>query len=260
MIPRTFVVPLDGSDFATRALAVGRSFAWRVDGRVLVVSVAPEHDAGGARRRVRELVQSQQPVDTEVLFLEPGDPASAILSVTSNSDDHMICMTSHGRGGLRWAILGSVAEKVMQASARPILLVGRNCGDHVGNGPLLVGDDGSDAAEAIADDALFWAKTFGFDLEVAVVIHPLDIENAAHPEPLLEPVVDRFHRRGVDVQPTVLRSEYTAGALADHAASIGASMIATAKHSRPPHQRLALGSVTMGVLNAAPCPLLVAHA
>src|SRR5437016_4921889 len=114
MIPRTVVVPLDGSDFSTRALAVGRSFAWRVDGRVLAVSVAPDHDAEGAAERVRAAVHIPQPVPTDLLFLDQGDPAAAISSVARDGHDRIVCMTSHGRGGLRWAVLGSVAETVVR--------------------------------------------------------------------------------------------------------------------------------------------------
>ena len=37
-------------------------------------------------------------------------PADAIAAVVGESDDRVVCMTSHGRGGLRWSVLGSTAE------------------------------------------------------------------------------------------------------------------------------------------------------
>jgi hypothetical protein len=61
-------------------------------------------------------------VHTEVLAA--GDVASAIVArAERDPGTSMIAMATHGRSGLgRW-LLGSVAEKVLQAVPRPLLLV-----------------------------------------------------------------------------------------------------------------------------------------
>lgn len=52
-----------------------------------------------------------------------GDPANEIIDLARNTADNLIAMTTHGRSGIgRW-VLGSVAEKVVQHSRDPVLLV-----------------------------------------------------------------------------------------------------------------------------------------
>ncbi|PQJ35224.1 universal stress protein [Salinibacter sp. 10B] len=56
-------------------------------------------------------------------IVQRGDPASLILNAASSVDD-LIVMATHGRSGLRRAMLGSVAEEVV-AQARGPVLTGR---------------------------------------------------------------------------------------------------------------------------------------
>jgi nucleotide-binding universal stress UspA family protein len=50
-----------------------------------------------------------------------GAVAAAIESVTQPGD--LIVMTSHGRGGIRRWIIGSVAEQLVRTATVPVLLV-----------------------------------------------------------------------------------------------------------------------------------------
>jgi nucleotide-binding universal stress UspA family protein len=52
-----------------------------------------------------------------------GDPASAILEHADQTAPSLIAMSTHGRGGLRRLILGSVAEEVLRRSPRPLFLL-----------------------------------------------------------------------------------------------------------------------------------------
>jgi nucleotide-binding universal stress UspA family protein len=189
-------------------------------------------------------------------------PAEAIALVAHEDDDRTVCMTSHGRGGLRWAMLGSVAEDVVRRSDRPMLLVGRHCATDVDvrRGPVLLCVDGSAASEYVAPAAAAWADRLGLGLDVAIVVHPLDVPDAEHPDELLDPITERLAAHGIACAPAMLRASYAAGELADHADSIGASMIAMTTRARRGAGRVTLGSVTMGVLGSARCPVLVAHA
>ena len=45
--------------------------------------------------------------------------AEEIVEAMKGDDDRIVCMTTHGRGRLRWAVLGSVAEDVVQHADRP---------------------------------------------------------------------------------------------------------------------------------------------
>jgi len=52
-----------------------------------------------------------------------GDPASEIIDIDVKTPNSMIVMSTHGRSGVgRW-VLGSVAEKVVQHSGAPVLLI-----------------------------------------------------------------------------------------------------------------------------------------
>ena len=64
----------------------------------------------------------------EELAWEPSLDAAAIgvavlLRLAEATDHSVIALTTHGRGGFRRAVLGSVADKVVRASTRPVLLV-----------------------------------------------------------------------------------------------------------------------------------------
>jgi nucleotide-binding universal stress UspA family protein len=52
-----------------------------------------------------------------------GDAANEIVELAAGSPQSLIAMSTHGRSGVgRW-MLGSVAEKVVQHSRAPVLLI-----------------------------------------------------------------------------------------------------------------------------------------
>ena len=52
-----------------------------------------------------------------------GDPASEIIDHTRKTPNSLVAMSTHGRAGIgRW-VLGSVAERVVQHSQDPVLLI-----------------------------------------------------------------------------------------------------------------------------------------
>jgi nucleotide-binding universal stress UspA family protein len=165
-------------------------------------------------------------------------------------------MTTHGRGRIRWALLGSVAEEVVRESSAPVVLLGRHCRTDWPNNfrKMVVCVDGTSAAPAVEADAVEWAKTLGLDLHVATVIHPLD---AAAPDAVLDAIVGRMEAQGLHAHRYVLRSTYAAGAIADFAETVDADLVAMSSHARAGTARVALGSVTMGVVGMARCPVLV---
>ena len=56
-------------------------------------------------------------------FCEPGDPAAAIVELASSGGYDLLVMGTHGRSGIRHALLGSVAEKVVRRAPCPVLTV-----------------------------------------------------------------------------------------------------------------------------------------
>lgn len=61
-------------------------------------------------------------MQVEKTMLE-GNPAHEIVEYASRSDADVVCMGTHGRGGINRLLLGSVAERVVRASEIPVLTI-----------------------------------------------------------------------------------------------------------------------------------------
>lgn len=123
---------------------------------------------------------------------------------------------------------------------------------------MLACVDGTESSEGIAPVAVEWAEQLGLEIDAAVVVHPRDVESTEHPEAILDPIV--VHFGGPDrARAHLLTNAYVAGTLADFAGDLPAAMIAMSCYGRSGVARVALGSVTMAVLDLAACPLLVTH-
>lgn len=141
---RRVVVPLDGSALAEQALPVAAALAADLGAPIHLVRVldidliramlqagvlaatgyarSREEVQGGEERELAELVHALRhrnlPATAEVLI---GEPAIALLDALRRDD--LVVMTTHGWGGLRRWLLGSVADKLVRAAVAPVLLV-----------------------------------------------------------------------------------------------------------------------------------------
>jgi len=61
-------------------------------------------------------------IPVERTMLE-GNPAHEIVEYADRSGADLVCMGTHGRGGINRLLLGSVAERVVRASEVPVLTV-----------------------------------------------------------------------------------------------------------------------------------------
>lgn len=156
--PEPILVPLDGSTNAERALLPAKGLAEALGCPLRVVHVLSGEAAANAEERaratgvftmyVRRLAARRRldPDAIQVAVLE-GSPAEAILKASQSA--RMIVLASHGRGGFKAAILGSVADRVVRGAEKPVLLVRGTAAEH---GPLgirraIVCLDGSEQAE-----------------------------------------------------------------------------------------------------------------
>ena len=259
MFPQTIVVPLDGSDFAEKAVPVAAAIVRRHGGDLLLMTTHWDGDVAGPRKYLEELVGTMPDLEVETVVVHDRPAAEAIDVMASDASGRTVCMTSHGRGRLRWAVLGSVAEAVVRTARQPVLLLGRHCATEwpTESRRLLVCVDGGSADPPVLSPAIEWAQALDLDVVVATAIHPLD-RNA--PDDVLTAITDRIEAAGRRVYRDVVRSSYPAGALADLAVEHDISVVAMSTHARTGAARLALGSVTTGVVGLAPCPVLVTRA
>jgi nucleotide-binding universal stress UspA family protein len=255
MILNRFVVPVDGSDFAEHAVGVAAGMAAHCGADLELLTTAWFGEATKPAAYLEELASRPYGVPVTTTLVPDQHPVDAIKAAAA-APGRVVCMTTHGRGRLLWALLGSVAENALRELDGPVLLVGRHCATEWPTGVrrMVVAVDGADAGPAVLPDAMAWAKTFGLEIDVATVIHPLDTKG---PDKEIDAIVRRIEGNGLHARRAMVRGSYIAGAIADAAIGADADLIAMQTHGRDGLERVALGSVTMGVVTMAPCPVLV---
>ncbi len=256
MDTKAFVVPLDGSEFAERAVPVAAALARRIGGRVVVLTA----EMGGTlhpREYLEEIARRDVGCVIEPAVEIGKYPATALVELLAKNDDYTLCMTTHGRGRVGWAAIGSVAEAVLCDATRPVVLVGPHCRADFFERPgrMLIANSGDPWATSVATDVRDWATRLDLEPRAVVVAHPLDTETAEHPERMRDAIAGQFGVTREDVK--VVRDEYPPGALLRAAEAVGASMLVMGTHTRQGLARVALGSVTMAVVRHARCPVLV---
>jgi len=99
---------------------VGLPYAVPADPRVL-----EEHRQTAERRlaQVSEQVSGSLAGATVQARVTVGQPALAILEFARDQAVDLIAMTTHGEGGLRRLLIGSVADKVIRAGALPVFVL-----------------------------------------------------------------------------------------------------------------------------------------
>lgn len=142
---RTVIIPLDGSELARNALvpatALGDAFGadyilfrsiprhplpypYATGGLPPAASNLGEEHLADARRELEEdaarLREAGYSVTVQIV---KGDTPTEGLLGLAREPGAVIAMATHGRGGLRRALLGSVADKVIRRAPCPVLLV-----------------------------------------------------------------------------------------------------------------------------------------
>jgi len=81
------------------------------------------------RKRLHEFAKTEladTPEDVERIAgieVHHGNPAAEILKAADRLNADLIILGSHGKGKLKYAFLGSVAEKVLRKTLRPVVVV-----------------------------------------------------------------------------------------------------------------------------------------
>ena len=131
------LVPLDGSECAEMIFPMVEKLATDLKAGIHLLQVVYAHTFPGvdpteaevaAVRKAEEYLKKIEGrlkakgfrVDTHVRY---GDDAEEILDHASQKDVDFIAMTTHGRSGIKRFLLGSVAEKILRHSPKPIFLV-----------------------------------------------------------------------------------------------------------------------------------------
>ncbi len=258
---RHFIVPVDGSTESWRVVDVALELARQCTGRVEIVEVVfdPEEREQAERRLaagVRERVAADVDVTTTV-ELSAGDVAETVCTMVANRPLATVVMASRGQGRSA-ALLGSVAEDLLRHVDGPVVIVGPQAGVSDFSGPIVLTVDGSDTSEAAIPIAAAWSLQLGVSARVVQVVRPGDEQASSDDESAyLSTLAGRFTTlSGRSAEAELLSDPDVESAVAEFAASIGASLIVTSTHGRSGTSRFVLGSIASGFVRRAPCPVL----
>jgi nucleotide-binding universal stress UspA family protein len=265
--PSTILVPLDGSWRSETALVPAVPLARRTGARLVLLSTQwSASDLGTTRhylegRRAELGERPGGPCEIEAVL--DRDAATAIVAAASEPGT-LVCMATHGHGGVIRGVLGSVAEAVVRAGAAPVVLVGPDLdpGWQLPDAPeIVVALDGSLVAQEALPAAAALARVLDARIRVVHVPRPSDIINlTGFVEPgidMLEQVTAELRAEGLDASYDVIDGFDPAIVLAEIAASDRAAFVVAATHGRTGLARVTLGSVVQRVVRRARCPVLV---
>ncbi|MBA7567699.1 hypothetical protein ES708_09415 [subsurface metagenome] len=124
---KKILVPLDGSDLAELALPYAEELANTFKSEIILLHVNDPADTHyrhmhelyvqEVANRIKERVRKVSPV------VVSGKSADEIISYAGKNDVGLIIITSHGHSGIMSWATGSIASKLLQAAAVPLLLV-----------------------------------------------------------------------------------------------------------------------------------------
>ncbi len=293
---RSIMVPLDGSAFGEQVLPLAAALARRAGARLELVHVHAGVETGveegvlvpvealdrweGEVRQAEQLylsdaahrVLKRDEVEAHVALVG-GRVVDALEAHAAGIGADLVVMSTHGRGGLARAWLGSVADGLLRRLSVALLLVKPRDGPTppVGERPftrLLIPLDGSRAGEAVLEPALDLALALGAGVRLLIVAATgaAAAEGRAAPEldgsrggaeAYIERVRDMVARRGIAVEARAVAHVSPAGGILEEAATHGCDLIALATHGRGGAVRLLLGSVADKVIRGSSLPVLV---
>jgi nucleotide-binding universal stress UspA family protein len=119
------IVATDLSQFANRAVPF--AFALTDEGGEVhiahVVDDDAEIDEADVRRQLLALAPANMPRTVHTHVVRGDDPAKAIAQAAARFGCDAICIASHGRSGISRALVGSVADKLLRETRKPVLVL-----------------------------------------------------------------------------------------------------------------------------------------
>jgi len=279
------LTPLDGSKLAERVLPYVKFLAgalqlpvnlMHVNDRETAVSAAYAMQGADYLKEVAAAFPASLTVNC---CIENGRAAEVIVDSASRNAGTLITMATHGRSGAQRWLLGSVAQKVLQAAINPLLLIHPNKelrpSGEVRLSTVIVPLDGSHLAEKIFPDVVDLANRL--KLEVVLIrtytvpttgyfmatgISPPDIGGmgAKIKEELsdyLQAKVEQLHAEGIEKVSFVAAEGRGAEEIIDLAQKTTDNLVAMSTHGRSGMGRWVLGSVTDRVVCYCGDPVLV---
>lgn len=268
---KPILVPLDGSQIAEYALPAAGWYSKLTGAPLQFVHVLdddtkPESrpDAAAVFQQYADRLAARHGLGAVECQVIAGSPSEAILGVSVTAA--AIVLASHGRGGFRATIRGSVADKIVRGSSVPVVIEPGTTEPEAPQAgkPILVGLDGSEEAERGLEIARDLGQKGGHPITIIrtyTVPPPVGIEFATYPadfaqtlEQSAQAYISTVAKPGE--QSIVLMGDATT-AILESAEQIDAQLIVLTSSGKGLTKRLALGSTTDRVIHGTERPVLV---
>jgi nucleotide-binding universal stress UspA family protein len=297
---RELLVAVDGSSFSEHALPYAVDTARRSGARLHLVHVhepigtqtyadgVPVFDErwnDALRTQEKDYLESlayrcmEHGGVTVVTELLDGAVSASIAAYAAEVGIDLIVMTTHGRGGISRAWVGSVADALVRRASVPVLLLRPK--DQVvewnrGSAPkhMLIPLDGSELAEGILAPALDLARLSEARVTLLRIVLPVPFVIAPHAAgpsfdeigaaqsresaaQHLNRVAGLLRSQGTQVATDAVFHTVPALGILDYAATHAVDIIAMATRGRGGWSRVALGSVADKVMRGTTMPVLL---
>lgn len=274
---RRVLVPLDGSTESEDILSEAARVASE-DAEIVLAHVCPLQpptpeilalpDRAAA---YLESVRSNFRRRNVRLAVRQGDAAEEITQAALEMGIDLVAMTTHGRGGLRRVLLGSVAEEVVRRGSVPVLLSRPGCprpGFELHD--ILVPLDGTsnsarilDIVRPLAVERHAVVRLLHVVVPMVIAVPPVGIyatapSTVSDQRPELSELARPLKEAGLKVR-TYVTSGYAATEILRMAREAGSDLIAMATTSKRGMARFFLGSVAEQVLRETDRPILLRH-
>ena len=294
---QSILVPLDGSPLAEQALPIALAIAERARCKLKLVFIHEPlmlMEPGPAYTKVelamqkadREYLKSVtgrlrerlgRSVSSAVLRRMP--VAQTLTTYIRELGADLVVMTTHGRGGIRRAWLGSITDQLIRMAEVPIIVVRPSeatpAESSVRLTEILVPLDGSPLAEAALEPAMTLARLWDAEISLVQVVRPVMLTSEPHltfpsgyseqataicresAKDYIRDVAERVRDSGVKATGVAVIGAAVPETLIDLAAPERVSMLAVATHGRGGLKRLGLGSVADKLVRGSNVPVLV---
>ncbi|AOT69106.1 universal stress protein [Geosporobacter ferrireducens] len=139
---KKILIAIDGSEHSQKALEEGRKFAEAFCSEVILLNVVNDfkhnyfHESVYLYEQTKESFEQQGKniiekagsvfdgfCGTLITEIKIGDPAEQIINAIETIDPDLIVMGSKGLTGIKKVVIGSVSDKVLHHTNKPILIV-----------------------------------------------------------------------------------------------------------------------------------------
>jgi nucleotide-binding universal stress UspA family protein len=293
---RRILVPLDGSRLAEIVLPIVARLADASGATISLLHVlekdAPARVHGERHLRTsteagtyltqvaQKLAGLERRIEYHTHEVPVGDVPKSIASHAEEDESNLIVLSTHGEGGLREALWGTIAQQVLQRSARPVLLVRALSDDQLSAfepRTIMVPLDATAASEEALPAATALARCLEAQLRLVIVVATTETVSGEQiptatflpsttralldaqekqAQVYLDRLAQSIRSNGIPAIAEVRRGE-TVAQLATDAGEHGDGLVVVATHGRAGLQAIWTSSVAARLLKRTRAPILL---